>query len=79
MNDKYEKIPLSERQKRHKELHPNDKGVKKENKGVTWKKATAQDKKLETFYKTHIYTFVDENDISKKTWICIAGSKGEEE
>tara|TARA_R110001606_G_scaffold396151_1_gene569748 strand:+ start:433 stop:693 length:261 start_codon:yes stop_codon:yes gene_type:complete len=71
------KLTIIERQAKHRKLHPNDKGVRKEGKGVTWSKKTDRDKKLDEFYKTHIYTFVDENDISKKRWVRIAGFQEE--
>ena len=60
------------------ERHPNDKNEQSEVKGVTWSKRTQRDKDLDLFYKQHIYTFVDEKDLSKKRWVRIAG-RGEEE
>ena len=71
-------ITLQERARIHKLNHPNDKGIKR-NKHVTWSKKTEKDKKLDLFYKQHIYTFTDETDLSKRAWIRISGFKGEEE
>jgi hypothetical protein len=73
----YEQITIEDRIARHKINHPNDKGVSKEGKGVTWSKKTDKDKKLDEFYETHIYTFVDENDLTKKRWVRIAGFEEE--
>tara|TARA_R110000764_G_scaffold8297_2_gene28212 strand:+ start:777 stop:1007 length:231 start_codon:yes stop_codon:yes gene_type:complete len=73
-------LTIIERQTKHRKLHPNDKGVPKENRGVTWSKRTEKDKKLDEFYATHVYTFVDEHDLSKKRWVRISGNVvGEEE
>lgn len=73
-----ERLTVEERRERHMEMHPNDKNERRENKGITWSKKTQRDKDLALFYKTHVYTFVDEKDLSKKRWIRIAGY-GEEE
>jgi hypothetical protein len=73
-------LTIIERQAKHRKLHPNDKGVPKEGRGVTWSKRTEKDKKLAEFYDTHVYTFVDENNLSKKRWVRISGFIiGEEE
>ena len=74
-----QKLTIKERNKAHQLRHPNDKNIRKENKGVIWGNITKKDKALDMFYKTHIYTFVDENDLSKKRWVRIAGFEGEEE
>ena len=74
-----EKLTLTERAKQHQLRHPNDKNIRKENKGVIWGNITKKDKALDVFYKNHIYTFVDENDLSKKRWVQVAGFEGEEE
>lgn len=72
-------LTLIERTREHQLRHPNDKNIRREEKGVTWSKITERDKRLQQFYKEHIYTFVDENDLSKKAWIRISGFKGDEE
>tara|TARA_R110000823_G_scaffold133544_5_gene262277 strand:- start:530 stop:757 length:228 start_codon:yes stop_codon:yes gene_type:complete len=72
-------LTIIERQTKHRKLHPNDKGVPKESRGVTWSKRTEKDKKLDEFYATHVYTFVDAEDVSKKRWVRISGFAGEEE
>tara|TARA_R100001086_G_scaffold68607_1_gene32467 strand:- start:9823 stop:10113 length:291 start_codon:yes stop_codon:yes gene_type:complete len=74
----FEQMTVLERRERHMKNHPNDKNQKRKDKGITWSKKTERDKMLKQFYKTHVYTFVDENDVSKKRWIRIAGY-GEEE
>lgn len=73
----YKQMTIEDRIARHKINHPNDIGVPKENKGVTWSKKTDKDKKLDEFYETHIYTFVDEKDLTKKRWVRIAGFEEE--
>ena len=73
-----EQLTVKQRRDRHLSNHPNDKNIRKSTKGVTWSKKTERDKMLKQFYKEHIYTFVDEKDLSKKRWIRIAGY-GEEE
>mgnify|MGYP007032487851 CR=1 FL=1 len=70
------KLTIIERQAKHRKLHPNDKGVRKEGKGVTWSKKTERDKRLEEFYETHVYTFIDIN--MNRAWVRIDGL-GEEE
>ena len=72
-------LSLTERAALHKERHPNDNGTPKENRGVIWSKLTVNDGLLEEFYKTHIYSFIDENDLSKKLWVRISGFTGDEE
>jgi len=72
-------LTLIERTREHQLRHPNDKNIRREEKGITWSKITERDKRLQQFYKEHIYTFVDENDLSKKAWIRISGFKGDEE
>ena len=71
-------ITLREIHARHKRNHPNDKGVPKKGKGITWSKQSKHCT-LDEFYKTHIYTFTDETDLSKREWVRITGFKGEEE
>ena len=73
-----EQLTTKERRERHMQNHPNDENKRRENKGVTWSKKTQRDKDLKVFYNTHVYTFVDENDLTKKRWIRISGY-GEEE
>ena len=73
----YEEITIEDRKARHKKNHPNDTNTRRVDKGVTWSKKTNKDKKLNEFYETHIYTFVDEHDLSKKRWVRIAGLEEE--
>jgi len=73
-------LTLRENQANHKKNHPTDLGLPREGRGITWSNLTERDKKLDEFYKTHIYTFVDENDLTKKRWVRISGNVvGEEE
>jgi|5_EtaG_2_1085323.scaffolds.fasta_scaffold50852_2 uncharacterized protein YuzE len=78
----YEKITLQERQERHKALHPNDDNIVKVNdngepvKGITWNKAGKHTKKMDKFYKEHIYTFIDRD--MNKAWVRVAGFEEEE-
>lgn len=74
-----EKLTLRGISESHQLRHPNDKNIRKKNIGVTWRKPTKKDKALDEFYATHIYTFVDEKDLSRKQWVRISGFKGEEE
>lgn len=52
--------------------HPNDKNEPRKNKGVQWvkkgAKKTEREKRLEQFYKTHVYTWVSEN---RRAWVAI--------
>ena len=59
-------------------LHPKDKNIPKENKGVQWAKSrkTERDKKLNEFYKTHVYTWVSETN---RAWVAIPQKEEEEE
>ena len=68
-------MTLEQRRALHQQRHPNDKNVRKEDKGVTWSKQTDKDKQLEQFYKTHTYAWVSE---TSKGWIAIP-VVGEEE
>ena len=52
---------------------------KNNEKGVFWGKKGKRDKELKQFYKEHIYTFVDENDLSRKEWVRISGFMEEEQ
>ncbi len=73
----YEKMSLTERTERHMANHPNDLNKSRENMGITWSKRTQRDKDLDVFYKTHVYTWVEEG---KKAWIRVAENDvGEEE
>tara|TARA_R100001443_G_scaffold57722_1_gene68391 strand:+ start:2517 stop:2807 length:291 start_codon:yes stop_codon:yes gene_type:complete len=78
----YEKITLQERQERHKALHPNDDNIVKVNdngepvNGITWNKAGKHTKKMDKFYKEHIYTFIDRD--MNKAWVRVAGFEEEE-
>jgi hypothetical protein len=71
-----EPMQTKDRHDAHKASHPNDDGVPK-NKGITWGKAGKASKKLDEFYKTHIYTYIDKD--MNRAWIRIAGNKEEEE
>ena len=55
----YEFISVSDRQKRHRANHPNDKGEPRKNKGITFGKKTQRDKDLEEFHKNHVWTFIN--------------------
>ena len=72
-----EKISLKKRSERHAIAHPNDKNTPKENKGVQWAKSrkTERDKKLEQFYKTHVYTWISE---TRRGWVAIPSMEEEE-
>ncbi len=70
---------ILEARRQHMLRHPNDKNTPRKNKGVIWGKKTEKDKELDLFYKQHIYTFVDENDLSKKQWVRISGFEGDDE
>jgi len=72
-------MTLSKRRKLHSQRHPNDTNSKNKQKGIFWGKTGQRDKALKKFYKEHIYTFVDENDLSRKMWVRISGFKGEEQ
>ena len=72
-------ITLAEKRRQHSLNHPNDKNFKGKQNGVYWGKRGFRDRQLTNFYKEHIYTFVDENDLSRKEWVRVAGFRGEEE
>lgn len=72
-------ITLAEKRKQHSLKHPNDKNSKDKPKGVYWGKKGFRDRQLTKFYKEHIYTFVDENDLSRKEWVRISGFTEEEQ
>lgn len=78
MKNETEIMTITKRNELHKARHPNDLNIRKEGKGVTWSKRTAKDKKLDEFYDTHVYTFVDAENISKKRWVRITGFVEEE-
>ena len=65
-------ITLRELHARHKRNHPNDKGVPKKGKGITWSKQSKHCT-LDEFYKTHVYTFIDSN--LTKGWVKIGGEE----
>ena len=71
-------ITLRERRARHQKNHPNDSNESKL-RGVAFRKKGRRDKELATFFKEHIYTFVDENDLTKKEWVRISGFAGDDE
>tara|TARA_Y100000004_G_scaffold159149_1_gene185856 strand:+ start:520 stop:807 length:288 start_codon:yes stop_codon:yes gene_type:complete len=73
----FEKISLKDRAERHANAHPNDKNIPKENKGVQWAKSrkTERDKKLNEFYKNHVYTWVSHD---RRAWVAIPPSEEEE-
>jgi len=72
-------MTLAKRHKNHRKNNPNDKNSKSKQKGVYWGKKGFRDKQLAQFYKEHIYTFVDENDLSRKGWVRISGFTEEEQ
>ena len=72
----YKFITLTERAKKHILNHPADLGIPKAERGITWGKAGNGTKKLNDFYKTHVYTFVDKD--MNKAWVRIAGKEEEE-
>ena len=72
----YKFITLTERTKNHVLSHPADSGLPKVERGVTWGKSGKGTKKLNEFYKTHVYTFVDKD--MNKAWVRIAGKEEEE-
>ena len=65
-------ITLRELHARHKRNHPNDKGVPKKGKGITWSKQSKHCT-LDEFYETHVYTFIDSN--LTKGWVKIGGEE----
>ena len=71
-----ERMQTADRYTAHRLLHPNDDG-KPKNKKVTWGNIGKRTKKLNEFYKQHIYTFVDRD--MNKAWVRVAGFEGEEE
>ena len=73
----YEKITLTERHKRHQQNHPNDNNIAKGKNGVTWNTQGKHTKKMNKFYKEHVYTFVDKD--MNKAWVRVAGFEEEEE
>jgi hypothetical protein len=74
---KYVKMSLKERTERHALNYPNDLNERRVNTGVTWSKRTQKHKALDSFYKTHVYTWISEG---KKAWVRVAeNDKGEEE
>jgi hypothetical protein len=56
----------------HSIRHPNDKNEPRKDRGVQWRKKgekkTEREKRLEQFYKTHVYTWVSEN---RRAWVAI--------
>ena len=44
--------------------------------GITWNKAGKHTKKMDKFYKEHIYTFIDRD--MNKAWVRVAGFEEEE-
>ncbi len=59
---------LLERQRMHQKRHPNDKNIRKEDKGVTWSKETERDKRLKQFYKTHTSVWISE---TARGWVAL--------
>ena len=72
----YKSITLTERAKRHADNHPADLGNTRQRKGITWGKAGKHTKKMNKFYKNHVYTFIDKD--MNKAWVRIAGKEEEE-
>jgi len=69
MNDE-QPLTVKERTLRHQTAHPKDHNRKKENRGVQWAKSkkTQRDKKLNEFYKTHVYTWISN---SRRGWVAV--------
>ena len=65
-------LTLSKRQANHKRRHPNDKNQKK-TKGIFWGPRGYKDDKLDEFYKTHAYCFVDTD--GTQDWVYIGGEE----
>jgi hypothetical protein len=65
--------------KPHHVRHPNDKNIPRKDKGINWAKKgakkTKREKKLEEFYKTHVYTWVSE---TSRAWVAIPSTEEEE-
>tara|TARA_R100000734_G_scaffold19126_1_gene18316 strand:+ start:5082 stop:5384 length:303 start_codon:yes stop_codon:yes gene_type:complete len=78
--EKPEKISLKERAKRHAKAHPNDENKQRTDKGIQWRKKnekrTVREKRLEEFYKTHVYTWVSHD---RRAWVAIPVMGDEEE
>ena len=59
--------------------HPNDKNERRTDKGVQWvkkgAKKTEREKRLEQFYKTHVYTWITPQ---RKAWVAIPVKEEEE-
>ena len=72
----YKSITLTERAEKHAENHPDDLGNARSRKGITWGKAGKHTKKMNKFYKNHVYTFIDKD--MNKAWVRIAGKEEEE-
>ncbi len=77
-NHYYESMPLTKRAERHANNHPNDKNEQKTEKGIQWAKSkkTERDKKLNDFYKTHVYTWISHE---RRAWVAIPPMEDEEE
>ena len=62
----------------HHVRHPNDKNIPRKDKGINWAKKgakkTEREKRLEQFYKTHVYTWVSEN---RRAWVAIPSEEEE--
>ncbi len=71
----YDEEPLEP----HHIRHPNDKNIPRKDKGINWAKKgakkTEREKKLEQFYKTHVYTWISE---TRRGWVAIPQKEEEE-
>ena len=65
-------LVLRERKIRHRKNHPMDANETKV-RGVSFRKKGYKDKKLDEFYKTHVYTYVDSD--MNKGWVYIGGEE----
>ena len=65
-------MTLRERRIRHRRNHPMDANESKV-RGVAFRKKGHKDKKLEEFYDTHVYTYIDAD--MNKGWIYIGGEE----
>ena len=53
---------------------PNDKNIRKEDKGITWSKETERDKRLKQFYKTHTSVWISE---TARGWVALPSEEEE--
>ncbi len=65
-------MTLRERRMRHRRNHPMDANEPKV-RGVAFRKKGYKDKKLNEFFETHVYTYVDAD--MNKGWVYIGGEE----